>query len=200
MAEKVLYVKNRNEIGSAASRRFRREGLIPAVVYGRQTVQHFLINRREFKATFKHISESEIITLKLDKADFHVLIKDYQTDAVRNELSHLDFYEIEKGKLLRAHVPIVLQGNPIGVREGGVLEVPLHELDIECLPKDLPESIEVDISNLQNATALHVRDIVPPAGVKIHTHGDQVLAAVTHAKVEVTEVAEEDEEPTEEEV
>ena len=200
MAEKVLNMTVRSDFGSAASRRIRKEGNIPAVVYGHQEAQHFLVNRREFRAAFKHISESEIITLKVDKSDMQVLIKDYQMDIVRGELLHLDFYEIEKGKKLRTHLPIRLHGTPVGVREGGILEAPLHELEIECLPKDLPESIELDVSDLQSSAALHVRDISPPDGVKILTHDDQVLAAVTHAKAEEVEVSEEleDEEGLEE--
>ena len=201
MAEKILHAKLRKDLGTAASRRIRKEGMIPGVVYGHQEAQHLLINRKEFGDTFKHISESEIIILRLGKSDLQVLIKDFQIDIVRDELLHLDFYEIEKGKLLRTHVPIRLHGTPVGVREGGVLEAPLHELDIECLPKDLPEHIEIDVSTLQSSAALHVRDIVPPEGVKIFTHNDQVIAAITHAKAEETEVSEEaeDEEVEEEE-
>jgi len=195
MVRKSLSVKERKEFGSAASRRSRRAGLIPAVVYGHNESRHFLVNKREFNASFRHISESEIITLKLDEGEIQVLIKDYQFNILRDELHHLDFYEIEMGKVLRTHVPIVLQGTPIGVREGGILEAPLHELDIECLPKDLPEKITVDISNVQGSSALHVSDLTPPENVKILTHSDQVVVAVTHvrAEIEETEEAVEDE-------
>lgn len=193
MAKKSLTVKERTEFGSAASRRSRGDGFIPAVVYGHSGAQHCLVNNREFNAAFKYISESEIITLKLDKTELQVLIKDYQIDILRDRVLHLDFYEIEMGKVLRTHLPIHLEGTPLGVREGGILEAPLHELDIECLPKDLPENVTIDISDLQTSAALHVKDIEPPKGVKILTHGDQVVAAVTHAKAEVEEVEETEE-------
>jgi large subunit ribosomal protein L25 len=194
MADKVLHVEARGGKGSAESRRSRAEGLIPAVVYGHSEPKHILVNRREFKTVFKHITESEIITLKLGKEEVQVLVKDYQSDIVRGELMHLDFFEIEKGKSLKTRVPLHVHGTPIGVREGGILEAPLHELDIECLPKDLPSSIEVDISNLGATSAIHVRELEVPEGVHVLTNGDQVVAAVTHAKAEVTEEAEEGEE------
>jgi large subunit ribosomal protein L25 len=198
MADKVLHVEERSGRGTSDSRRSRSAGLVPAVVYGHSEPRHILVNRREFNVVFKHISESEIITLKLGKDDVQVLIKDYQSDIVRGELTHLDFYEIEKGKLLKTRVSLHVHGTPIGVREGGILEAPLHELEVECLPKDLPATIEVDISELAGSAAIHVRDLEVPAGVKVLTNGDQVVAAVTHAKAEVTEEAEEGEEDAEE--
>lgn len=192
MADKVLNVEAREGKGTSDSRRARAEGKIPAVVYGHSEPRHVLINRREFSATFKHISESEIVTLKLGKNEIKVLIKDYQSDMVRGELMHIDFFEIEAGKTLKARVPLHVHGTPVGVREGGILEAPLHELEIECLPKDLPASIEIDISNLETSAALHVRDIAVPEGVNVLTNEDQVVAAVTHAKAEVVETEEEE--------
>lgn len=198
MSEKVLHVETRQAKGTADSRRARHAGLIPAVVYGHREPQHLLVNRREFGATFKHITESEIITLKLGKEDLHVLVKDYQSDVVKGELLHLDFYEVEAGKALRTHVPLHVTGTPVGVREGGVLEAPIHELEIECLPKDLPEGISVDVSKLSGSESIHVRDLKVPSGVKILTSEDQVVAAVTHAKAEaVTEEIDEEEVETE---
>ncbi len=201
MATKVLSVKERTEFGSSASRRLRGEGNIPVVVYGHRDAQHFIVDGWEFRTKFRHISESEIITLKNGDSDLQVLIKDYQADIIKNRMIHIDFYEIEKGRTLRTHVPVYLLGTPIGVREGGILEAPLHELDIECLPKDLPEKIEVNISELQDSAALHVSDIESPTGVKILTNADQVIAAVTHAKAESVESEEaaDEEEAVEEE-
>jgi large subunit ribosomal protein L25 len=198
MAEKVLNVEARTEKGSSASRRARAAGLIPAVVYGHAEPRHILVNHREFRTVFKHISESEIITLKIGKDKVDVLVKDYQNDMVRGEIAHLDFFEIEKGKSLKTHVPLHLEGTPEGVREGGILEATVHELEIECLPKDLPETITVDISSLISGHALHVGDIALPKGVKVLTSSDMVVAAVTHAKAAV-EAVEGDEEAGDEE-
>ncbi len=192
MSDKVLHVEERSAKGTGNSRRARAQGLVPAVVYGHDAPQHVLVNRREFNAVFKHITESEIITLKLGKNDIQVLIKDYQMNIMKGELIHLDFYEIEAGKTLKTRVPLHLHGTPAGVREGGILEAPLHELDIECLPKNLPASIEIDIAGL--VEALHVSDVTAPAGVKILTNEDQLVAAITHARAEVEETEGEEEE------
>lgn len=197
MANKVLKVEARTEMGSGASRRARAEGSIPAVIYGHEEPRHVLVNRREFNATFKHLNESEIITLEMGKDKVEVLIKDYQSNITMGELVHIDFFEIEKGKVLKTHVALHVEGTAIGVRNGGILEAPLHELEIECLPKDLPEVIVVDVTDLDGSTAIHVRDIEAPAGVKILTNGDQVVASVTHAKAE-TASGEEGEEDNEE--
>lgn len=191
MAEKVLTVEERTEKGSSASRRARHEGIIPAVVYGHEAPRHILVNAREFRAVFKHISESEIVTLKLGKEKIQVLVKDYQADMIKGNLIHLDFYEIEAGKTLKTNVALHIVGTPAEVRQGGILEAPLHELEIECLPKDLPESIEVDVSDLDTSSAMHVGDIKAPEGVKILTNEDQLIAAVTFAKEEVEETDEE---------
>ncbi len=200
MSEKVLTVQERIETGSAASRRVRGEGLVPAVVYGHAPPQHILVDKREFRTAFKHISESEIITLKIGKKKVQVLIKDYQMDVVRGELSHLDFFEIEAGKIVRTHVPVHFTGNAQGVREGGILEAPVHELEIECLPKDLPSEISVDVSELVTGSSIHVGDLAVPQGVKILTSEEMVVAAVTHARVaiETSEEEELEDEKTEE--
>ena len=93
-----------------------------------------------------------------------VLVKDYQRDNLSGQILHVDFYEFERGKALRTRVPIRLTGNPVGVKEGGILESQLRELDLECLPKDLPEEIVLDISELGLDKALHVRDLMLPPG------------------------------------
>jgi large subunit ribosomal protein L25 len=191
MSDKVLQVEERSAKGTGDSRRARAQGFIPAVVYGHNDPKHVLVNRREFNATFKHITESEIITLKLGKNDIQVLIKDYQSDIVRGELLHIDFFEIEAGKTLKTHVPLHVHGTPLGVREGGILEAPLHELEIECLPKDLPASIEVDVADL--VEAMHVSDLTPPPGVTFLTSPEQLIAAITHARAEVEETEDEEE-------
>jgi large subunit ribosomal protein L25 len=112
-----------------------------------------------------------------------VLVKDYQEDLTKERITHLDFFEIERGKLLRTHVHLHLEGSPIGVREGGLLETLTHSLEIECLPRNLPERISVDISGLVIGQSVHVRDVTPPEGVTIRTPVDQTVCLVTVHKV-----------------
>jgi large subunit ribosomal protein L25 len=113
-----------------------------------------------------------------------VLVKDYQRDNLTGQILHVDFYEFEKGKSLRTRVPIRLIGNPIGVKEGGILESLLHRLDVECLPKDMPEEITLDINELGLDRALHVSDLVLPPGVRPLQASDQVVCLVAHRKAE----------------
>jgi len=97
---------------------------------------------------------------------------------------HVDFYEFEKGKALRTRVPVRLIGNPVGVKEGGILEVLMHQIEVECLPKDLPEEITLDINELALDRAMHVSSLVLPAGVRSLIPSDQVVCLVAHRKAE----------------
>jgi large subunit ribosomal protein L25 len=191
MATKTLEAIERTDLGTGGARRLRRDKKIPAVVYGHGEPKLVYIDSHNFELKFKHVSENEIINLTIGKESFEVLIKDYQSDILRGKVTHLDFYEVEKGKLLRTHVPIRLVGSPKGVREGGIMENPLHEFEVECLPKDLPEFIEINVADLDTGHALHAGDVVPPVNVKILNNHDQVVAFVGHAKTATTVVEDE---------
>jgi large subunit ribosomal protein L25 len=195
MAQKVvLRGEPRSEMGKGASRRLRREGSIPAVVYGHSEPLHCSVVSRDFFSTFHTVSESTIITLNVGKENRDVIIKDYDEDITTGRIEHIDFFEIEQGKKLRTHVAIELTGSPIGVREGGVLDQNLHHLDIECLPKDIPEHIIVDISHLAREESLHVSDIVLPEEVRVLTDTHQTVASIVIPRVAVEEEEEEEEE------
>jgi large subunit ribosomal protein L25 len=194
MEQKTLTAHSRKVFGSADSRRQRRNGKIPAVIYGHQEPKGLLIDAHEFNTKFITVSESTIINLQLDGDSHDVLIRDYQEDAISGAITHVDFYEIERGKALRTNVGLHLTGAAVGIREGGILESFVHEVEVECLPKDLPESIEVDITNLELGHSVHVRDIVAASGVEILNPGDQVICAIAHKRVEVEAVPEEVEE------
>lgn len=194
MEQKVLHAEVREERGKGPAGRLRRGGRIPAVVYGHQSTTAVSISAREFTKAFHTISESQIVDLKVGEADHQVLIKDYSEDIRTGEILHIDFYEIEKGRKLRTHIAIELKGSPIGVRTGGVLEHLLYELDIECLPKDLPEHMAVDISALETGDSLHVSEIPVPDGVRILNNPEQTVVAITVPRAAVETEAEEDEE------
>ena len=130
------------------------------------------------------ISESTIIRLALDNESHDVLIRDFQEDSVSGKVIHIDFFEIERGKILRTNVGLHLTGTPLGVREGGLLESFVHEVEVECLPKDLPERITVDVTDLALGHSIHLRDVRTPEGVKVLNPGDQVVCTVAHKRVE----------------
>lgn len=197
MSEKVVKGYKRETLGSSESRRIRREGKIPAVIYGKNEPMHISVDAKEFSTVVKTLSESSIITIKVGRKNHSVLIKDFQEAIIGDELMHLDFYEVVKGEALHTHVPVVLEGSSIGVKEGGLLEHVLHELEIECLPKDLPESIVVSINELGLNESIHVVSLDVPNGVKILTDSDRTVVTVVSKKEETsasTEEAEEEEE------
>ena len=194
MADRNLTAELRTETKTGAARRLRRAGRIPAVMYGHREPLLLSIDAREFSRKFQQISESTIIHLAAGGATYDVLVKDFQANNIVGRLEHLDFFEIERGKLLRARVLLHYVGNPIGVREGGLQELLVHEIEAERLPQDLPERIDVDIENLAVGQSLHVGDLAPPEGVRFVTPPEQVVALIAH-KVEAA-----DEEPDDEEL
>jgi large subunit ribosomal protein L25 len=186
MSSVVLSAKNRQGKGSAEARRIRRGGRIPAVLYGRSGQSISIdLDAMEFGHQVRNISESTIVKVEVEGKSYDAFVKDTQRNIVDGNIIHVDFYEDESGVALRARVSIHLHGTPIGVREGGVLESPLHEIDVECLPKDLPERIEVDVANLGVNQSIHVRDIALGEGVKLISTSDQVVALVKFVKEEV---------------
>ena len=185
MSKVTLQAKNRQSFGSAESRKIRRSGRIPAVIYGRSGKSVSIdLDSLEFVKGTKGISESTIVKVEVDGKSYDAFVKATQRNIIDGNILHIDFYEVESGVALRAKVSLVLNGNPIGVREGGMLETPLHEIEIECLPKDLPERLEIDISGLKANQSLHVRDIALGEGVKLLSNPDQVIALVKFAKAE----------------
>lgn len=197
MEQKNLSATLRKEIRKGATRMLRRNGRIPAVVYGHSGTSALSVDEHEFGQKFKRITENTIVNLSFDGKSYDVLVKDFQEDVLSGRITHIDFYEIESGKVLRTNVPVHLVGNPIGVREGGLLEQRLHEIEVECLPKDIPEAISLDIAAIAIGDTMHVGDLPLLEGVKVLNTPDQVIVAVTHPKEEVLVAAGEEEEAAE---
>ncbi|MDR1955359.1 MAG: 50S ribosomal protein L25 [Treponema sp.] len=185
MSQVVLTARNRAETGSGAARRIRRTGRIPGVLYGRSGQARAIdLDGQELVKRVKNISESTIVTVEIDGISYNAFVKDTQRNIQDGTVLHVDFYEVESGVVLRAKVSVHIQGNPVGVRDGGILESPLHEIEVECLPKDLPERIDVDVSDLGVNQSIHVRDLALGEGVRIISGTDQVVALVKFAKAE----------------
>jgi large subunit ribosomal protein L25 len=196
MGEKTLRGSLRTELKKGETKRLRREGKIPAIIYGHSDPVPIAVESREFEKKYHSLSESTIITIDVDGKDYDVLIKDHQEEPLKGFITHLDFYEIERGKKLRTHVPLHTTGTPRGVKEGGILEMGLHDVEIECFPKDIPDELTVDIDGMEIGDSRHVSDITAPEGVLILTSDDMMAAAITTAKIVVEE--EEGEEELEE--
>ena len=194
MSEKKLEAELRtSDFGTRGSRRLLRSGRIPAVVYGKGEPLHVTVDARTFNYNKKGYGESTLITLDVKGEKSHeVFVKTYQEDLLRNVVHHIDFYEITRGQAVRTHVRIELVGTPAGVREGGVLDQVIHEIEIECLPKDLPEMFTLDVSSLAMNESLKVSDIKVADGIKVHADADATVATVKPVKVEVEAPADAD--------
>ncbi len=179
------------EVGTkGALNELRRNGGIPAIIYNRHGKTKALsLNAKEFQKSLEGVSESTIVKLNVGSESFDCLVKDRQIDWLHGKILHVDFFEVEKGVAMRAKVPVHLVGTPIGVRNGGVLENPVHEIEVECLPKDMPEKFELDIAGLEANHSIHVRDIVHADSVKLLSAADQVVVLVKFAKAEAESAA-----------
>lgn len=180
MEERVLTASSRTDFGKAAAAKCRKADRLPAVIYdrnGRSTAID--VPYRDFAKLFKTVTESTLITIKVDgKDDYEVFIKDYQYDIVSDKVFHADFYAVERGQVLRTKIQIKLTGSPEACRQGAVLETGITEVEVECLPRNLPERIVIDVSTLGANELFHVRDIKVPEGVKILTDADLAVAMV----------------------
>ena len=190
MAKVVLAAMKRSSNGSADARRIRRAGRIPGVIYGR-TGQSISIDldAKEFAAGIKNISASTIVNVDIEGESHDAFVKDTQRVIRDGSILHGDFYEVEAGVALRTKVSVHTPGNPIGIRDGGILELPLHEIEVECLPKDLPERIVVDIAGLHVNQSIHVRDLAIGENVRLISPADQVIALVKFARDEAVPAA-----------
>lgn len=162
MDNKTLSAEIRTELKKSGAKKTRNSGRIPAVIYGHNEPLNLSVDEKEFTKKFDKISENTIITINVGKKSYSVLVKDFQDDILTSKIKHIDFFEIEKGKTLKTNIPIHIEGTAKGVREGGVLEQRLHELEVECLPKDIPESVTIDVTDLENGDAVHVEDVKVP--------------------------------------
>ena len=180
----------RSTEGRGASRRMRRSGKTPGIVYGGtakpQPIE--LDHNALFHALRNEAFHASILSMKLDGAATRVLLRDVQMHPFRNEVLHVDFQRIDESKKIHMKVPLHFvnaEVSPAVKTQGAIVSHVKTELDIACLPKDLPEFIEVDLSSLDTTHSLHVSGIKLPAGVTAVTHrtGDPVVATAVVPKV-----------------
>jgi len=186
MEEKVLAACRRTVFGKTAAAKCRSTGRLPAVIYDREGHSTAIdVPYQEFEKLFKTVTESTLISIKLDEKDeYEAFIKDYQYDIVTDKIAHADFYAVERGKLLRTKIRIRLVGSPEALRQGAVLEKGITDLEVECLPKDLPERIIVDVEKLNANESIHIRDITVSEKVKVLTDPDLAVATLKFAKAD----------------
>src|SRR5438876_2011799 len=175
MAEAVVLVAEMREgRGKQAARRLRRTGKVPAVVYGhKEETLSVALSLEEVEKTIRR--GVRVVDLKAGGKEEKALIRDVQWDHLGKELLHVDFTRVAADERIVVTVPIQLRGTAPGVTAGGVLDQPLHALSVECLAISIPESIRVNIGELQIDSAIHVRELVLPAGVKAMSDADAIV-------------------------
>ena len=195
--EKILVRADaRPEVGKGVARSLRRSGMLPAVVYSGGNSKPIKVHGKEMtKLIFTGTGDHALITIELHedgskKSEHSVLVKDYQTDPVSDELLHVDFIEVSLKELVKVTVPIVILNDPIGLKMGGIIEHHLRDIEVECLPTQIPDSYEVDASHIDIGHSLHISDIAEKDGIKIISDPAGVILNVSAPKVE-EEVVEE---------
>ena len=174
--------------GRAEARKMKKDGKIPAVVYGKETKSMPIeIKIKDIEKTVKTLSEGALlITLKLTdkKQEKTVTISEVQRDPKTDEILHADFHQISEKEKATFHVPVFSTGTAEGVKMGGTLEHPLREITVKCLPKDLPPKFELDVAALNIGDDLTIADLQVPGGVEIIESTDRVLFTVAAQRKE----------------
>jgi large subunit ribosomal protein L25 len=180
MAEKKLTGQPRDETGKGAARKLRARGQVPAIMYGRGSdpVKLSVDSRELYHVLHTDAGMNVLIDLHVDGDQHLALAKEVQRDIVRGEFLHADFIKISRTEKITVRVPVAIIGDSIGVREGGVVEHHLWEIEVECLPTNVPESIEADITELNVNDSLKVSDLAIPDDVSVLTPEEESVVAV----------------------
>lgn len=187
-----LAVTTREGKGRAFARRLRAQGSIPAVIYGKSGDRLLAVREKDFTQLMREAAGSaSIISLEDDKGKSTLaLIQATQRNPISDRFEHIDFLEVSADRPITAHVPVRVFGEAYGVKnEGGILEIAVHEIEVLCLPKDLPEHIDIDVTELKVGNAVHIRDLKPIEGVTYHSDPDTVVVTIVGQKVEDAESA-----------
>ena len=196
MQQAKLEVQSRNAFGKQNTRALRREGEVPAVLYGRaQDTVAIQLNARIFKQFLRTHGENVIINMEVSGGnDETVIIKEIQRDPVeKHQLLHADFIRISLDEPVTSTVPLILVGTPPGIEEGGVLEAPLRQLTLHCLPMQLPTEISIDVSELDIGDTIHISDLSFSDEIEVVDESDRIIAMVSQPRIQLEEeVAAED--------
>jgi large subunit ribosomal protein L25 len=181
MTDVIITASPRDLLGSRNAGRLRREGKLPAVVYGlnADTVSVTVSAHELDRALHSESGANTLITLKLDGDDMLALARQIQRHPTRNELVHVDFVRVRRDVAVSAEVPLNAEGEPPGAKEGGILEQLIFMLTVEAMPGNIPTSIVVDISGLALGDQLRVSDLPIPPGVEVMHEPDELVAQVS---------------------
>lgn len=189
MEKVILEAENRERIGKKV-KYVRREGKIPAIIYGKDfDATPIALDLRNTTNTLSKVSSSTILTIKIGDKELPTLVRDIQKDFIKNQILHIDFLAVSATETLRTTVSITVTGEAPVLKEFDALMVTgVEGIEVECLPQDLPESIEVDVSGIvELGQAIYVKDIVVPSGVQFLTDPEELVIVASAIKEEVIE-------------
>lgn len=203
MATQVtLKAEHREGRGKGVARKLRAGGRLPAVVYGAGgDPVSIVLDTHDAIHLFRSISvENTIINLEIAGQDASVptLVREIQTHPARPEVLHVDFLRIRSGVTVELEIPLHVEGTPAGVRAGGILEYSMHQIPVRCLPKDIPEALRVDVSDLPMGGAIRIGDLVLPEGVEVMLDRERMLCTILAPAVSAADEEAEDADADEE--
>lgn len=192
MAEVTLEVTRRELTGKEVAKKLRRDGKVPAVVYGghRDPVA-ITVDRKSISELIKKSEHGIRSVFLLKMADSeqqrHAMIKALTINPISRKMTHIDFVRVVMDEMVKVTVPVHIVGTAIGVKEGGLLDFQVRDLHVECLPNAIPDSIDVDVTALAHHEYIRVKDLKLPEGVTVSDDPERVVVGVTHAKAEAVE-------------
>jgi large subunit ribosomal protein L25 len=191
-----LHAQEREDFRQSTLSIMRHEGQVPAVVYGTNVDNKALyINAVDFLKTIREVGRNGVISLDLDGETYDVILSDYQMDPIKKEILHADFLAVDMSKEIEVNVRITLVGEAAGVKDGGVLQQPLHEVSITATPADIPQVIEVDVSNLQVGETMSISDIQGHTSYHINHEDDETIVSILPPRQEEEISTGEEQEP-----
>ncbi len=182
----ALKGKIREGRGKGANRRLRTEGMLPAVVYSRKSNVSFTVNPRDLKKLVEQAGINSLIELAIEgdtEPQRVVVIKDHQQHPIRDGWEHADFLEVDMKQEIKVDVPIVLEGHSPGEKLGGMVELNLHTLSVKCLPGEIPESIKVDMTQVELDQVVHVSDLTVPDNIEVLDNSSESVVSVHEVKI-----------------
>lgn len=190
LLEVTLPAEIRTRLGKGGARQLRRAGKIPAILYGSaEPPVPIAVEKGRVLEIFRKYGHTSIFSLALDGRTVPVIIKDWQLDPVTGVLLHVDFLRVDLTKPTRVKVPVEVVGEAIGVRHGGLLDVATHEVEIECLPTEIPPRLQVDVSALEIGDHIAVKDLQLGDRVRVLDDPERVIVSVLAPRVAEEAVA-----------
>ncbi len=183
MEKSILEAEVRETGTKRASKLVRNNGRVPGVYYSKHDAPiHFSVTEKAIKPLV-YTAETHLVSLKVDGKELDCVLKDIQFDPITDKVVHFDLIGLTSGETFQLEVPVQLHGTPVGIKEGGIIQHLIHKLEIECLPKDIPQRIDIDITELNIGDSIHVEDL-KIENITFLNPEDSVIVLVAHPKVE----------------